>query len=162
MECFAPYILTLTELSSRIMGFLAMLGLQKEADNKIPLFSVHIHSPCVWKSAFFLQFLQPTFNKPKTIKVQGIFLEFNDSRHWVINLNWSLIPNLMSWAEVIIKIISLIISLIGLGFLIFFNTNKIVICSVTRKTVVEKEYCLILAHRMKLSVFCLWNLLCDL
>lgn len=34
----------------------------------------------------------------------------------------------MFWAEVIIKIIRLVISFIGLGFFIFFNTNKIVIC----------------------------------
>lgn len=98
-----------------------MLGLQNEADNKIPLFSIHISFHCVWKYflffLFFWHLLQPNFNKPKTIKVQSIFLKFNDSKHWVINLNWSLIPNLMSWAEVIIKIISLVISLIGLAFL---------------------------------------------
>lgn len=31
------------------MAFLAVLGLQKEADNKILMVSVHIHSPFVWK-----------------------------------------------------------------------------------------------------------------
>lgn len=113
------------------MAFLAMLGLQKKADNKIPgyysyWFPLGLEIPPLL--FFFFQLLQPTFNKPKTIKVQGIFLEFNDSRHWVINLNWSLILNLMFWAEVIIKIIRLVISFIGLGFFIFFNTNKIVIC----------------------------------
>lgn len=45
----------------------------------------------------------------------------------------------MSWAEVIIKIISLIISLIGLGFLIFFNTNKIVICSQLQEKQLPKK-----------------------
>lgn len=98
MKGFAPSVLMLTKLEWRFMAFLAVLGLQKEADNKILMVSVHIHSPFVWKypSPPPPQLLQPIFNKPKTIKVQGIFLEFNDSRHWVINLNWSLIPNLMS------------------------------------------------------------------
>lgn len=57
------------------MAFPAMLGLQKEAENKIPMFSVHIHSPRVWKYPFICNF----YNLPLINQKQSKYRAFSQS-----------------------------------------------------------------------------------